>query len=663
MSKPDSLLRARLAALREGSRTIRDSITRLARGATDRLASPPTGHEPSVIAHAPAPAPGSTPQLSPELVARHNGPRFRTPTDLAVSPTPLGRVLVLGSCLASGWPDVIRAETPGAEADYVLFNNASELPAAPPHAASEYDLQLVQLPLRSVLPDHIYLRLPYQDLGAWEAAFAHSEQRLDQLLDAGLRWNVEHGLFTLVTNFLPPQQNPLGVLMPRYDLRNLQHYVERLNMSLAARLAKLRNAHLLDIDAIACTFGRKFVRDDAIWISSHGGAIGDWDVEHDRERIHPSPPVSAHYEIRSDDFMSAVWAEALASLRVARQVDTVKVVAVDLDDTLWRGVLAERGHSTDTTVEGWPLGLVEALNFLKKRGVLLAIASKNDPARIEALWDDVMLGRLLLEDFAIKKIGWNSKAESLGAIIREANVLPRSVVFVDDNPVERSAVSSEFPDVRVIGSDHYYMRRVLLWSPETQVAHITDESARRTEMIQAQVEREAVRTRLSRPEFLASLKLKVRLIDVTGPAHASFARAFELLNKTNQFNTNGRRWTQKELADALEGGLSILAFDVEDRFSKYGLVGVALIRGGEIVQFVMSCRVLGLDVERAVMGEIARRVAARGHDALAASIVETDANGPCRDLYARCGFAAEEGGRWRTRELAPPLVEHVELRR
>jgi len=125
-------------------------------------------------------------------------------------------------------------------------------------------------------------------------------------------------------------------------------------------------------------------------------------------------------------------------LRTLRQIDQVKLVIVDLDDTLWRGVIAEEGIDRPMVTEGWPAGLVEALVTLKKRGVLLAIASKNDEDRIRSFWPHLYGGRLELADFASVKINWQSKAENIAQILKETNLLPRNVVFLDDNPVERA---------------------------------------------------------------------------------------------------------------------------------------------------------------------------------------------------------------------------------
>src|ERR1019366_4237781 len=157
-----------------------------------------------------------------------------------------------------------------------------------------------------------------------------------------------------------------------------------------------------------------------------------------------------------------------------------------LDDTLWRGQIAEH-YETGVNwpvIHGWPTGIWEAVQHLLSRGILTAICSKNDESLVRERWDRaVQFGWLTLEDFTFVKINWLPKAENIEAIIRQANLTSKSVVFVDDNPVEREAVRSSIPGIRVIGSNPYATRRILLWSSETQVLTLSEESVRRDEMI------------------------------------------------------------------------------------------------------------------------------------------------------------------------------------
>lgn len=596
------------------------------------------------------------PAASPDRVSDH---AFRFPQDLAVTPTPLRRVMIVGSCMVSAWPEAFKASLYPCPCDFFLFNNASQLPASPPQPVENYDFQIVQIPLRSVLPDHKYFNLP--DLAAYEALLEDAKQSLAQNLAAAMRWNVDHGLLTFVTNFMLPQQNPMGRLMPRYDLRNFVHFVEKLNEAMAQELAKYSNAYMVDVDQIVSTHGRKLIQDDVISHFSHGATMSNGDFERDQERLEPLKKLSEIYPARIHDISRFIWGDIVAMYRTVRQLDMVKLVVLDIDDTLWRGVAAEKTEFSDDAVAGWPLGLADALHYLKRRGVLLALCSKNDEGRISEIWPKIMGVHLKLSDFATRKINWRPKAENFREILEDTNLLPRNVLFIDDNPVERAAIKQAFPEVRVLGSNPYLWRRILLWSAETQVAAITAESAARTDMVQAQIERESQRKTLSRGEFLASLGLEMDLFEVTGPEDANFTRAFELLNKTNQFNTSGKRWTRQECSAAFAAGTKFYAFKVKDKFTAYGLVGVLIVKGDDIVQFVMSCRVAGLDVEIAALTGIFAALRKAGHGKVTATLIETELNLLCRDVYERCGFK-QEGTQWqRSLDSLPDVPGHITL--
>ncbi len=578
---------------------------------------------------------------------------FRAPVDLAVNPTPPGRVLVLGQCLMSWVPEMVRVWGEPFEVDHLLFANHSALPEKPPNDPSSYAFQLLQIPMRELMVEQEYFRLPADDLEAWEHFFDACVSRLEARLDTGLQYYRRFGITTFVTNFLLPQQNPMGRLLPR-DKRNLVHFVRCLNDRLDEMIKELPGAYVLDVDEVAADLGRKHIQDDVLLQHSHGAMIG---FNHllDQDRIEPPAPFRQHYSVRTDEFKKAVWKELLALYRTILGIDKVKLVIVDLDDTLWRGVVAERGEVVHETTEGWPLGVAEALTFLKRRGVLLAIVSKNDPGRVEALWDTIFKGRLSLDDFAMRRMEWGPKVFEVEKVLKTVNVLPQHAVYVDDNPAERAAVRAAFPDIRVLGTSIYFLRRILLWAPETQVAEVTVESAQRTEMVRAQVDREAIRSQVTRKEFLAELKLEVRPLEISSVSRGRFGRALELLNKTNQFNTTGRRWSEGEAKAYFEAGGRWLTFEVEDRFAVYGLVVVAALRteGHKAIidQVVMSCRVFGLGVEDEVLSALRHRAVELGCDVVIGCLVETEANGPSRGLYRAAGFTEVDPGRWEA-ELA-----------
>ena len=605
-----------------------------------------------------APVPEALPEA---VVAAQNGRAYRVPADLQRSEVHIRRVLVIGSCLSQGW--IRENQDCGAIFDYIVTNNFSPLPDMPPAALSDYDFQIVQIPLRSVMHENTYGHLP-PTVAAFTGLFGSVTGWLSQYLDIALAWNARHGLLTFVSNFMVPQQNPFGRLLPRNDLRNLVYFVEKLNEHLYQEIARRSNVYLLDVDQIAATFGRRSMQDDAVWVMSHGGTLNDVEFAQDRARIVPTPAMSVHYPLLAEGerfFYKAAWTEMAGMFRTLRGSDQVKLVIFDLDDTLWRGVVAEEGQITPDIIEGWPVGLMEAACFLKSRGILLAICSKNDEARITALFDRIGGGRLKLSDFAARRINWRPKHENIQEILTELHLTPHSAVFVDDNPVERAAIAASIPQIRTLGAHPYYLRRILLWSAETQVAVITDESVRRTEMVQAQIGRDKTGKGMQRDDFLRTLGLRMCIREIRSVQDRHFARALELINKTNQFNSTGGRRNVQECAALFGAGTVFLCFDLQDRFAAYGLVGVAVVQGGHIGQFVMSCRVLGLGAEAALLAHLAERAAGLGCKVLTGDYVATELNGLARDFFQRNGFV-QAGARWEVRiDAVPATPPHVEV--
>ena len=588
--------------------------------------------------------------VEPGLFARHNGSRYRTPTDLLVTPTPPARFLVVGGCLAQPFPEVAAMIDRGMKGDFVLLNNFDTFPELPGGPAARYDFQIIHIPLRSIL-GNAYFQLP-DDGSRHEEFLRQTQEYLARYLANAAQLNREQKLLTFVLGFLVPQQNPLGRFQPRYDLRNVMHFIERLNQFLAAETAQYQNAHWVDLDQISAGIGKKCCQDDMVWSFTHGTTLSDGDHDHDLHRLEPPVSMQHHYVARWLEFYEAVLHEVLAMFRTTRQVDAVKLVAVDLDDTLWRGVAAE---GTLGVAEGWPMGFMETLIYLKKRGVILAIVSKNDEQFIQANWDRIVGGQIKLEDFAIRKINFQSKAQNLAELIQAVNLRPENVVMVDDHPAERAAIQQQLPGVRVLGSQLYYLKRILLWAPETQTPVITAESARKTAMVQGQLQREAVRQSLSNEEFLKTLGLRVVIHRISDLRDVNLNRALELFNKTNQFNTTGARYTMEQFQQLLAEGRQLQVIEAEDRFTQYGLIGAAWINGNCVDHLVMSCRALGLGIEEAFLGVLAGQLAAAGHASMAGRLQLTPANVACRQVFSRNGFGPSDRdpAGW-TRSLATP---------
>jgi len=595
-------------------------------------------------------------------IGRHA--EFRTPTSLSVSENNIEKILIVGSCISILTRGVFETIF-NIKCQEIHINAIDDFDFAT--IDSDFDFQLTSIPMDSVLPRHSY---HFDDLNDEERAtqrFRSSCDNIRRLLESSLTLNKKLGLLTFVCNFMVPAQNPQGRLLPRYTFRNSVYFIEQLNEFLASEIEARSNCYVIDVDAITASLGKSLVQDDSIWGIAHGGVFTELDFEiaqtlaqRGHTRIEQVPPVKSALQAIPSSFWLAICNETLSAYRTVKNIDQVKVVAIDLDDTLWRGIAAENPMDDPMEmIEGVPLGIVEALLFLKSRGIAIAIVSKNDYEKVKPFWDATMRWFIRLEEFVAIKINWNSKADNIRELAHELNVGLDSIVFIDDNPREREEVKLCLPQVRVIGSDYYDVRRTLLWSSETQVATITAESARKTEMLKSNIEREQLRQTMSRDEFLSSLELKISCQKVIDANNSSMSRLVELINKTNQFNTTGVRWSFEEVTAIFDSGGMGITFNAQDRLTNYGIISAALIKGNHIEIFVMSCRVIGLDVEIAALSTIEELVRQKGFSTLTAVFAPTDRNILAASLYERAGFSHVDGVWSKDISIRSPLPTHI----
>ena len=602
-------------------------------------------------------------RMVPSTAETFDGGAFRVPNHLRHSATKPRRVLLIGSCALDPFHDQIVSREPGTSFTRIVFNNGSVLPPITAQEARDIDFQLVQLPIRAVMPEHMYLNdgISEESAKCW---FDLSKQLLTMNLDAAIAYARDNGVQTFVMNFLTPQQNPLGRLQNPYSYRNPVFYVSELNRVLWDAIGRHRNMFLIDAEQISACLGKRYIQDDSVVHLNHGSTLNDIAMTGDEARIEPLGDVRGIYGEQVNNFNFAVYQEAMSAFRSIRQLNAIKLVVFDLDDTLWRGVAAEKMESIDFGMtEGWPLGILEAASFLMKRGILIAIVSKNDEANVVDIWKELYEHRFPLGNFVIRRINWESKAQNVADIIRQANIGPEAVLFVDDNPVERAHVRERFPEIRVMDRPVAEWRRILLWSAELQPAVVTEEGLERAATIRGKAQRDEHAATMDQAGFLRDLQLRVSPSIISATNVPRFLRCLELVNKTNQFNTNGRRWTEAECAALFASGGYMLALSVQDRYANYGLTCIAICRGSEILQYVMSCRVFGMELERTAIalasGHIRRTAAAD----VTASLSPTGRNQLTQNLFQRLGFEPDGGdGRWRLAtgtDIAIP--DHVEM--
>lgn len=346
-----------------------------------------------------------------------------------------------------------------------------------------------------------------------------------------------------------------------------------------------------------------------------------------------------------------------------------KALALDLDNTLWGGIVGDDGPENLEIGQETPMGQVYAefqayLKAQKDIGVMLTVNSKNEEENALAGLNHPE-GVLKPEDFILIKANWEPKSQNIAEIAQELTILPDSLVFVDDNPAEREIVQMQVPGVAVpaIGTPEQYVR-ILDHSGFFEVTKLSEDDRKRNEMYRANVERKKQQAQFGDyREYLLSLEMK-GTIRPFEPLY--MARIAQLTNKSNQFNLTTRRYTQGEIETfAADAGYITRYGKLEDRFGDNGVVSVVIGRrgrmedaaayrqGGGAVQslgasadgsvlhielWLMSCRVLKRDMEYAMMDSVVEACQACGIGTIMGYYYPTAKNAMVKDFYKAMGF-------------------------
>ncbi|MGN1111383.1 MAG: HAD-IIIC family phosphatase [Oscillospiraceae bacterium] len=323
-----------------------------------------------------------------------------------------------------------------------------------------------------------------------------------------------------------------------------------------------------------------------------------------------------------------------------------KVIALDLDNTLWGGVVGDDGQAGleigSETSEGQTFASVQKyFKEHKKLGVLLTVCSKNDMENaISGL--EHPSGVLKPDDFAMIKANWEPKTQNLSETASELNLLPESFVFVDDNPAEREIVRSMLPEVFAAEFD----------TPEDsiramdklgffEVTTLSEDDAARGEMYRANAQRASLeKSFTSYEDFLRSLEMTARIGDFS---EVNIPRITQLTNKSNQFNLTTKRYTQSEMEECAKSPDYIrLSGQLSDKFGDNGIVSVVIGRKEQtalhIELWLMSCRVLKRDMEFAMLDTLVKECRAAGITEIIGYYYPTKKNGMVASLYETFGF-------------------------
>ncbi len=478
--------------------------------------------------------------------------------------------------------------------------------------------------LYSFKPDIVVLAIQTRDIapeiwdGYADLSEADVQAAVDRVLQSFSSWVKKfraHSNASLVIHNLEKPLASLGTLETQRKSGQLTA-IEQINMGLRAMGSEHHGVHLLDYDGLVAQHGRARWHDEGKWLmmrmpfapDSMLPMVGAW-----LKFIHPLTGVIC------------------------------KVLVLDLDNTLWGGVLGEDGLDGIKLGVEYPGALYRsfqrAILDLYQRGVLLAVCSKNNqPEAMAAL--EKHPGMLLRpEHFAAFRINWQNKAQNLREIADELNLGIDSLAFFDDNPVERELIRSEVPEVKVIAVPDQVQGYALALRdcPFFERLTLSAEDQEKTKQYQEQRQRsELAHSTGSLEDFFRSLEQEVVIAKVTPE---SIGRVAQLTQKTNQYNVTTRRYTEQQIQEfALRPDCGVYSVRVKDRFGDNGIVGVLITRTGEDVceidTFLLSCRVIGRTIETAMLGFLTDASKASGASVLQGWFIPTKKNAPVKDLYA-----------------------------
>ena len=346
-------------------------------------------------------------------------------------------------------------------------------------------------------------------------------------------------------------------------------------------------------------------------------------------------------------------ASSLSMLDVFNSKPRKKCLILDLDNTLWGGVIGEDG------VEGIELSdhnegrrffdFQKTILQIKNTGIILAIVSKNNLKDVEPVFEKSEM--LLKEsDFLVLKIGWENKSDYIREIAFELNIGLDSMVFVDDNPVEREQVKREIPEVVVpdfpIDTTDLSLFGKQLYFKYFYIDKALTEDINKTEMYKANIERKKLRSEIKNiDDYIKSLCINLR---ISKDIRTAIPRIAQMTQKTNQFNLTTKRYSEKDIDSFIsDSSYQVFTGTVTDKFGNNGMTILCIIKIIEeiayIDEFLMSCRVMGRKIEYTFLQYVENILFNNGVELLKAKYIRNEKNAPAAVFYENYGFNSDDG--------------------
>ena len=486
-------------------------------------------------------------------------------------------------------------------------------------------------------PDLVYIHTSCRNITAFPDVTFTKEQS-DTLLKEQFEY-FEKMWTALEQKFACPIiQNNFDMLFYRvlgnldaYDYRGKNHFIEKLNMLFGEYALEHKNFYINDIHYLSAYLGL------AAWHDAN-----DW---------------HRYKYAMSVNFLPDVAANVCAIIKSVYGKNK-KFIACDLDNTMWGGIVGDDGVSgieigTETYEGQAYLEFQQYLLELKKMGIVLTVNSKNDEANaLEGL--NHPSGAVKAGDFAVIKANWENKNQNIVDIANELQLGIDSAVFLDDNPTERAIVAETVPGVAVpeIGTVGDYIK-VIDRNAYFEPAEISADDIQRSEMYRKNAQRKKLQLEFADyGEFLQSLNMKA---EIAAFKELYLPRIAQLTNKSNQFNLTTRRYTLAEIESIYREPNALCLYGrLEDKFGDHGVVAISIGHLENESMFIdlwlMSCRVLKRDMEKAMMDAFVEKASRMGAKEIIGTYLPTAKNGMVKNFYGEQGFSLleenESGSKW-----------------
>lgn len=400
-----------------------------------------------------------------------------------------------------------------------------------------------------------------------------------------------------------------------------RHAVLRINQALFDLARRFQNIRLFDLSG---------------WVSYAGRKA--FDIKMD---LYARQPISNASLISFADYLSNTFRSLVCA--------PAKVLALDLDNVLWGGILGEDGYNGLRIGHDFPGNIYRRIQLqalaLKNRGVLLVLLSKNNLTDVEEAFSVLPDMPLRLNNFSAIRVNWNEKGENIKNISHELNLGLDSFVFIDDQKFEREQMRFYAPDVHVLNASEDPLANLsaLMNCHLFNSYRVSDEDRNRSADYIAQKQRKKLKSENGDPkEFLYSLQLQAKITPVTD---VTIPRAVQMLAKTNQFNVTTRRHTEADLTRMLADKMNtLLLLSLSDRFSEQGIVGLVIALGDDLSKtvkvdsFLLSCRAIGRGAEYALWSSLLSCLSQKGFQTLHADYYRTNKNSLVEKLYEDFGL-------------------------